>query len=108
MPTGKLAPIETNSLLDISQNSQELQKISGSGGFKNLTGTAAITSLSGYAIVVQEDTVFTVFNVDGVVKLSDYGLSGVTLKAGAYLPVPKGANITDITMSSGSVIIYNL
>ena len=35
------------------------------------------------------------------------GLSGTALKAGAYIVVPSGDNITAITMSSGSVIIYN-
>ena len=78
------------------------------GGFKNLTGTGAHTALTGYAVVVQEDTVFTVFTVDGVVQLANYGLNTVTVKAGAYLPVPKGAQITAITMSSGSCIIYML
>jgi hypothetical protein len=33
---------------------------------------------------------------------------GVSIKAGAYIVVPEGSQITDITMSSGSVIIYNL
>lgn len=91
-----------------AQNSTDLNNIIATGGFKNLTGTGAITGLTGYAIVVQEDTVFTVFNVDGVVGLSTYGLASVTLKAGAYLPAPKGSTITNITMSSGSCIIYML
>tara|TARA_R110002020_G_scaffold165581_1_gene353060 strand:+ start:8736 stop:9041 length:306 start_codon:yes stop_codon:yes gene_type:complete len=82
--------------------------IVGTGGFKNLTGTGAHTSLTGYAVVTQEDTVFTVFTVDGVVQLANYGLSSVTVKAGAYLPVPSGSKITAITMSSGSCIIYML
>jgi D-ribose pyranose/furanose isomerase RbsD len=63
--------------------------------------------LSGYAIVANTDTVFTVFNIDGVVKLADLGLSGITVKAGAYLPVPEGSSITDITMASGDCLIYN-
>ena len=86
----------------------ELPSITAPGGFKNLTGTGAHTSLTGYAVVVQEDTVFTVFNVNDVVQLANFGLNGVTVKAGAYLPCPKGSKITDITMSSGSCIIYML
>jgi len=91
-----------------SINSTDLNNIVGTGGFKMLTGTGAHTSLTGYAIVANTDTVFTVFTVNGVAKLSDYGLSGVTVKAGAYLPVPKGDQITAITMASGDCIIYML
>ena len=85
----------------------ESQKLIGSRGSKVLTGTGAHTSLTGYAIIVQEDTVITTFEVDGADALAAYGLSGATLKAGAYIVVPTGDNITAITMSSGSVIIYN-
>ena len=89
-------------------NSTDLNNIIGTGGFKMLTGTGDHTSLTGYAIVANTDTVFTVFTVDGTSKLSDYGLSGVTVKAGTYLPVPKGSQITAITMASGDCVIYML
>tara|TARA_R110000868_G_scaffold225661_2_gene477916 strand:+ start:2592 stop:2906 length:315 start_codon:yes stop_codon:yes gene_type:complete len=91
-----------------AQNSTDLNNIIATGGFKMLTGVGAHTALTGYAIVPNTDTVFTVFEVDGVEKLSDYGLSGVTVKAGAYLPVPKGAQITAVTMASGDCLLYNL
>ena len=97
----KLSPGEVESL-------SQLRKVSGTGGFKILTGTDDHPSLNGYAIVANADTVFTVFNIDGVVKLGDLGLSGTTVKAGSYLPVPEGSAITDITMASGDCIIYNL
>tara|TARA_Y100001938_G_scaffold126624_1_gene178741 strand:- start:300 stop:566 length:267 start_codon:yes stop_codon:yes gene_type:complete len=83
------------------------QKLIGSRGCKVLTGTGAHTSLKGYSIIVQEDTVITTFSVDGVDSLAAYGLSGTALKAGAYIVVPTNDIITAITMSSGSVIIYN-
>jgi len=85
----------------------ESQKLIGTRGCKVLTGTGAHTSLKGYSIIVQEDTVITTFEVDGVDSLAAFGLSGATLKAGAYIVVPSGDAITAITMSSGSVIIYN-
>jgi len=85
----------------------ESQKLIGTRGCKVLTGTGAHTSLTGYAIIVQEDTVITTFEVDGVDNLAAFGLSGTTLKAGAYIVVPSGDAITAITMSSGSVVIYN-
>ena len=89
-------------------NSTDLNNVIATGGFKMLTGTGDHTSLTGYAIVANTDTVFTVFTVDGTSKLSDYGLSGVTVKAGTYLPVPKGSQITAITMASGDCVIYML
>ena len=85
----------------------ESPKLIGSRGSKVLTGTGAHTSLTGYAIIVQEDTVITTFEVDGANALADYGLSGANLKAGGYIVVPTGDNITALKMSSGSVIIYN-
>lgn len=85
----------------------ESQKLIGTRGCKVLTGTGAHTSLKGYAIIVQEDTVITTFEVDGADALAAFGLSGTNLKAGAYIVVPSGDAITAITMSSGSVIIYN-
>ena len=85
----------------------ESQKLIGTRGCKVLTGTGAHTSLKGYSFIAQEDTVLTTFEVDGVDSLSAFGLSGTTLKAGAYIVAPSGDAITAITMSSGSVVIYN-
>ncbi len=97
---GKLSVHEGESL-------DKLRKVVGNG-CKNLTGTGNFTGLSAYCFVAQEDTDLTTFKVDGVDSLSSYGLDSVTIKAGAYIVVPEGSQITDITMSSGSVIIYNL
>jgi len=85
----------------------ESQKLIGTRGCKLLTGTGAFTSLKGYAIIAQEDTAFSTFEVDGVDALADFGLTGATVKAGAYIVVPSGDAITAITMTAGSVIIYN-
>ncbi len=83
------------------------QKTIGARGSKVLTGTGAHTSLTGYAFIAQEDTVISVFTVGVTDSLTAYGLSGTTLKAGGYIVVPTGSAITAITMTSGSVIIYN-
>ncbi len=82
------------------------QKLLGGRGCKVL-GVAAHTSLTGYAFIAQEDTVVTVFTVGTTDSLAAYGLSGTTLKAGAYIVVPSGEAITAITLTSGSVIVYN-
>ena len=88
-------------------NATELPSITAPGGFKNLTGTG-VHSTSGYAVVVQEDTVFSSFTVNDVNEVTNYGLNSVTVKAGAYLPCPKGSTITGIRLTSGSCIIYML
>jgi len=82
------------------------QKLLGGRGCKVL-GIAAHISLTGYAFIAQEDTTITVFTVGTTDSLAAYGLSGTTLKAGAYIVVPSGEAITAITLTNGSVIIYN-
>jgi len=96
----KLSPGEVESL-------SKLRKVVGNGS--KLLGAAAHSSLTGYSFIVQEDTEITVMQVNGTDVTSDYGLGvGVTLKGGAYIVIPEGSAITDITITSGSVIIYNL
>lgn len=76
----------------------------GSGGFK-YHGTSTVTNVRYSALVVQEDTVFTEFKVNGISLLTENGMSGITFKQGAYLPAEAGF-ITDFTISSGSAIGY--
>ncbi len=94
----KLSPGEVESL-------SKLRKVVGNGS--KLLGVAPHSSLTGYAFIAQEDTTITSFFVDGVESISDYGLA-TPVKAGAYIVVPEGSVITAITLTAGSVIIYNL
>ena len=86
----------------------QLKKISGTGGFKHLAVSTNHTGLSAYAVVCQEDCTFTTFSVNGENKLDEYNLTGATIKAGMYLPVPQGSIITAITTSTGSCVAYNI
>jgi hypothetical protein len=79
--------------------------MAGGDGFK-YHGTGTVTSVGYAALVVQEDTVFTSFSVDGTNVLSARGLSGITLQQGAYLPSGGASKITGFIISSGSVIGY--
>ena len=74
----------------------------GSGGFKR-HGTGTVSNVRYNALVVQEDTVFTEFLVNGASELSNNGMSGVTFVQGAFIP---GGVITGFAISSGSVIAY--
>jgi hypothetical protein len=79
--------------------------IAGGNAFiRYASGTQTLRNHS--ALVVQEDTVFTSFSVDGTNVLSARGMSGVTFKQGAYLPAGNSATITGFVISSGSVIGY--
>jgi hypothetical protein len=79
--------------------------IAGGDGFK-YHSASTVTSVGYSALVVQEDTIFTSFSVDGTNVLSARGLSGVTLQQGAYLPAGGATKITGFIISSGSVIGY--
>ena len=68
---------------------------------------AASTNNKFYALVVNADCVLTVLtSVGGVNLLTQYNLSGKTLKQGTYIPMFKGDLIANVTPSSGSVIGY--
>jgi hypothetical protein len=75
----------------------------GTSGFKRY-GSGTVSGVKHEALVVQEDTVFTAFFVNGVDVLSARGMSAVTFKQGSFLP--GGQDITGWTITSGSVIAY--
>jgi len=79
--------------------------IAGGNGFKRHTA-ATVTGVAYDSLVVQEDTIFTSFSVDGTNVLTTRGMSGVTFKQGAYLPAGNSSLITGFVISSGSVIGY--
>jgi hypothetical protein len=98
----KLSPGEVESL-------NKLRKVVGNGSKNLVASVSSYTGLGAYSFIVQEDTAISLLKVNGTDVTSDYGLGGsVTVKGGAYFVVPEGSVITDITVDSGSVIIYNL
>jgi hypothetical protein len=89
-----------NNLLNLNNNSDVL---AGSNGFIRY-GAGVVTGVKYEALVVQEDTEFSAFFINGVDVLTARGMSGVTFVQGAYLP--GGLDITGWTITSGSVIAY--
>lgn len=83
-----------------------LEVIAGAGGFKVVSTTSPETGVEYNSIVVMEDCEFSAFAVNGTSVLSANGLSGVTIKAGSFLPAGTNGKITAFTLSSGSVIAY--
>ena len=75
----------------------------GTSGFIRY-GAGVVTGVKHEALVVQEETVFSAFFVNGVDVLSARGMSGVTFAQGTFLP--GGQDITGWTITTGSVIAY--
>lgn len=75
----------------------------GTSGFIRY-GAGVVTGVKHEALVVQEETVFSAFFVNGVDVLSARGMSGITFVQGAFLP--GGQDITGWTITSGSVLAY--
>ena len=83
-----------------------LEVIAGAGGFKVVSTTTPETGVEYNSIVVMADAIFSAFAINGVSVLSTNGLSGVTIKAGSFLPAGTNGKITAFTLASGSVIAY--
>ena len=84
----------------------------GTSGCRHVSSTdGQLSGLAWYAFVAQENTTLThlrVRNLGGneINRMGDYGLTGKTLTAGAYISVPQGETISAITVASGSIIGY--
>ena len=80
----------------------------GGGQRGQLYINGAVTNKSFHTLVVHADCVFTVLSDEaGVNLLTDYALTGVTVKAGTII-TGKGSAIKNVTVSSGSVFGYNV
>lgn len=81
------------------------QRMLGGNGCKFID--AASTGNRFYVIVVNADCVISsMTTVNGQDLVTQYGLSGKTLKQGMLIPAFNGDPIANITPSSGSVIGY--
>lgn len=81
------------------------QRMLGGNGCKFID--SASTANRFYVIVVNADCVLTTLTTaNGQDLLTQYGLSGKTLKQGMLIPAFNGDPIANITPSSGSVIGY--
>jgi hypothetical protein len=87
--------------------STALEKMSAIGGFGYVNaGTGARTGLQVESLVVMSDAVFSAFAINGASVMTSKGLTGVSIKAGTYLPTDPTFKITAYTLASGSVIEY--
>lgn len=76
-------------------------------GCRVISNTSANTGTFRGFIVNSDAVVSAILDKNSNSILSSLGLSGVTLKSGAFISVPDGDYISSITLTSGSIIAYN-
>lgn len=80
--------------------------IAGFTGCKVVSNTSANTG-RWKAFIVNSDAVVSAISFSGTSLMTQLGLSGVTLKQGIFITVPEEQVITSITLTSGSIVLYN-
>jgi len=82
--------------------------MAGFTGCKVVSNTSANTGAFRGFIVNADAVVSAILDKSGSSLLSSLGLSGVTLKQGIYIAVSEDNYISSITLTSGSVVMYNI
>jgi hypothetical protein len=80
---------------------------SGYTGCKVISNTSANTGEFRGFVVNDDAVVSAILDSSSTSILVALGLSGVTLKSGAFISVPDGDYISSITLTSGSIVAYN-
>jgi hypothetical protein len=80
---------------------------SGYTGCKVISNTSANTGEFRGFVVNDDAVVSAILNSSGASILATIGLSGVTLAQGTFISVADGDYISSITLTSGSIIVYN-
>lgn len=76
-------------------------------GCKVISNTSANTGRFRGFVVNSDAVVSAILDQNAASLLSSLGLSGVTLKQGIFIVVPDGNYISSITLTSGSIVLYN-
>jgi len=85
-------------------NSNEF--MAGFTGCKVISNTSANTGrFRGF--VVNSDAVVSAILFNATSLMTQLGLTGVTLKQGIFITLPEEQIITSITLTSGSIVLYN-
>jgi len=82
--------------------------MAGFTGSKVISGTSAVTGKFRGFVVNDDANVSAILDENGSSILTSLGLSGVTLRSGAFISVSEEKIITSITLTSGSVIAYTV
>ena len=88
--------------------STSLEFMSGFTGCKVISNTSANTGRFQGFVVNADAVVSAILDENSASLLSIIGLSGVTLKQGTFISVQEGKYISSITLTSGSIVAYNV
>jgi hypothetical protein len=80
--------------------------MAGFTGCKVISNTSANTG-RWKGFIVNSDAVVSAISFGETSLLTELGLSGVTLKQGIFITVKEEQVITSITLTSGSIVLYN-
>jgi len=84
------------------------QFMSGFTGCKVLSGTGANTGRWQGFVVNADAVVSAALDRNGASVMTSIGLTGVTLKQGTFISLPDGDWFSSITLTSGSIVAYNV
>ena len=82
--------------------------MAGFTGCKVVSNTSPNTGSFRGFVVNADAVVAAILDKSGSSLLSSIALSGVTLKQGIYIAVSEDNYISSITLTSGSVVMYNI
>ena len=76
-------------------------------GCKLIANTSTTTGTFRGFIVNSDAVVSACLDKNGASLMTSLGLTGVTIRQGGYICVADGDYISSITLTSGSIIVYN-
>jgi hypothetical protein len=88
--------------------STALEFMSGYTGCKVISNTSANTGRFQGFVINADAVVSACLDEAGASLMSAIGLTGVTLKQGTFISVSEDKFISSITLSSGSIVAYNV
>ena len=88
--------------------STSLEFMSGFTGCKVISNTSANTGRFQGFVVNADAVVSACLDENGSTLMTSIGLTGVTLKQGTFISVQEGKYISSITLTSGSIVAYNV
>jgi hypothetical protein len=86
-------------------NSNEF--MAGFTGCKVISNTSANTGRFRGFVVNSDAVVSAILDQSAASLMTQLGLTGVTLKQGIFITLPEEQIITSITLTSGSIVLYN-
>jgi hypothetical protein len=88
--------------------STSLEFMSGFTGCKVISNTSANTGRFQGFVVNADAVVSACLDENSASLMTTIGLTGVTLKQGTFISVQEGKYISSITLTSGSIVAYNV